>query len=31
MTQQLVVEARTHDKRWRAAHKSMKQRTAWFS
>ena len=31
MTQQLVVEARTNDKRWRAAHKSMKQRTAWFS
>jgi len=31
MTQQLGVEARTHDKRWRAAHKSMTQRTAWFS
>ena len=31
MTQQLVVEARTNDKRWRAAHKSMTKRTAWFS
>jgi CHAD domain-containing protein len=31
ITQQLVVEARTHDKRWRSAHKSMTQRTTWFS
>ena len=31
MTQQLVIEAHTQDKRWRAAHKSMTQRTAWFS
>jgi len=31
MAQQLVVEARTHDKRWRAARTSMAQRTAWFS
>lgn len=31
MTQQLVVETRTHDKRWRAAHQSMAKRTAWFS
>jgi CHAD domain-containing protein len=31
MTQQIVVEARTQDKRWRAAHASMTKRTAWFS
>ena len=31
MTQQLAVDARSHDKQWRAAHKSMTQRTAWFS
>jgi CHAD domain-containing protein len=31
MTQQIVFEARTQDKRWRSAHTSMTQRTAWFS
>jgi CHAD domain-containing protein len=31
MTQQIAVEARTQDKHWRAAHTSMKKRTAWFS
>jgi len=31
MTQQLVVEARSLDKQWRAAHKSMTKHTAWFS
>jgi CHAD domain-containing protein len=31
MTQQIVVEARTQDKRWRSAHTSMTRRTAWFS
>ena len=31
IAQQLVVEARTHDKRWLAAHESMTKRTAWFS
>ncbi len=31
MTQQLAIEARTHDRRWRAVHKSMAKRTAWFS
>jgi len=31
ISQQIVVEARTHDKRWRAAHKSMMKRAAWFS
>jgi CHAD domain-containing protein len=31
MAQQLVVEARTHDKQWRAAHRSMTRHTAWFS
>jgi CHAD domain-containing protein len=31
MAQQLVVDARTHDKRWRTAHRSMTKHTAWFS
>ena len=31
MAQQLIVDARTQDKRWRTAHRSMTKRTAWFS
>ena len=31
MSQHIAVEARTHDRRWRSAHKSMTKRTAWFS
>jgi len=31
MAQQLVVEAGTHDEQWRAAHRSMTKRTAWFA
>lgn len=31
MTQQLVVEAHTHQRQWRAAHRALKRRTAWFS
>jgi len=31
IAQQLVVEARAYDKRWRTAHHSMTKRTAWFS
>jgi CHAD domain-containing protein len=31
MTQELVIEAGTHDRRWRSAHRALKRRTAWFS
>lgn len=31
MTQQIATEAQTQAKRWRAAHTSMTNRTAWFS
>ncbi|MGI9613909.1 MAG: CHAD domain-containing protein, partial [Acidimicrobiales bacterium] len=30
MTQQVRVDARTQDRQWRAAHESMRKRTAWF-
>jgi CHAD domain-containing protein len=31
MAQQLVAEARTHDRQWRSAHRALTLRTAWFS
>jgi CHAD domain-containing protein len=31
MTELIVAEARTQNRRWRAAHASMTKRTAWFS
>jgi CHAD domain-containing protein len=31
MTQQLVIDAHTHERQWRSAHRALKRRTAWFS
>jgi CHAD domain-containing protein len=31
MAQQLVIDAHTHERQWRSAHRALKRRTAWFS
>ena len=31
LAQQLVIDAHTHERQWRSAHRTMKGRTAWFS